>query len=117
MTTLKFYYNGIKASDGKLQKCSYSIGNLIAKYPAMTITIRAKNYNSFSSEVAAEFTIKNDSDGMTDYFENDCIRVLPDHPLYNDVLAAAQKANARKDVQYAAYMVKANAAVSERYGK
>lgn len=42
------------------------------------------------------FTVENDSDPMTDYFENDSIRVAPTHPLYAAVNAAweAQEAKA-----------------------
>ena len=43
MSNLKFFYNGIKASDGKLQRCHYSIGQL-KSHPAGTITIHARDY-------------------------------------------------------------------------
>ena len=47
----------------------------------------------FSREFREAFKVENDSDGMTDYFESDRIRVLPTHPLYEQVkkaLAARQ---------------------------
>lgn len=94
-TTLKFYYNGIKGSDGKLQKCSYSIGGLLHN-PAATIRIYACEYDRFSDEIRQQFTVQKDSDGQSDYFETDRISVLPDHPLYNNVLAAANKAKANE---------------------
>ena len=44
---LKFFYNGIKGSDGKLQKCWYSDGQLIG-FPVGTLTIYAREYSHFS---------------------------------------------------------------------
>jgi hypothetical protein len=83
--TLRFFWNGIKAGDGKLQPCSYSGAELLHS-PAGTITIYAKR--SFSAEVRQSFTVENDTDSMTDYFEHDRIRVRPNHPLYPQVKAA-----------------------------
>lgn len=86
-----FYWNGIKDEKGaKLQKVSYSDGKL-TNHPEGTITIYGCNYSSFSKKVNENFRVKNDSDGMTDYFENSSIRVLPTHPLYNDIKAAMLK--------------------------
>lgn len=91
---LKFFYNGIKANGGALQKCHYSIGNLV-NFPAGTITIYAKDYSGFDSAVKKAFTVENNSETMTDYFETDKIRVLPTHPLYAEVLAALEKGQER----------------------
>lgn len=87
---LKFYYNGIKGSSGKLQKCHYSDGQLI-NFPAGTLSIYAKEYTPFDAEVNAAFDVKNDSDYQTDYVVSDIIRVKPDHPMYAQVLDALQK--------------------------
>ncbi len=87
--TFKFLWNGIKVNSGKLQKASYSIGNLL-NAPEGTITIYASTYHGFSREVWEAFDVRNDSDSMTDYFEKDRVRVRPDHPLYAQVLKAAQ---------------------------
>ena len=91
---LKFFYNGIKDSDGKLQKAQYGLGPWTT-LPSDTITIYAKRYRSFSKEVQQAFTVENNSDSRTDYFENDKIRVSSTHPLYAEVKAAALKAQAR----------------------
>lgn len=96
---LKLYYNGIKGTDGKLQKCMYSMGGY-AKLPQGTITIYAKEYKRFSAEIREQFAVENNSDGMTDYFETDRIRVLPDHPLYPNVLAALQKREQRSEAKW-----------------
>jgi hypothetical protein len=99
--TLKFFWNGIKANGGKLQKCFYSNSALL-HHPAGTITIYARDYSRFSSEVRSQFIVENDSDIMTDYFEEDRIRVLPDHPLYAQVKAACDARTERYATKHAA---------------
>ena len=89
---LRFFYNGIKASDGKLQRCWYSDSQL-RNHPAGTITIYARD--SFSKEVCGEFIVENDSDMMTDYFEHDRIRVEPDDMHYAKVKEALGYQQAR----------------------
>jgi len=96
---LKFFYNGIKASDGKLQKCSYSKGY---SHDPQAITIYARNYNRFCKEIRAQFTVENNTDSMTDYFEEDRIRVNADHPLYAQVAAAEAQKAARWEKRMAA---------------
>lgn len=93
---LKFYWNGIKEDGGKLQGCHYSEGVLI-NHPAGTITIYGKRYRGFSAGVHAAFIVENNSDSMTDYFENDTIRVEPSHPLYAAVRAAVIAQRAHND--------------------
>jgi len=96
---MKFFYNGIKDSSGKLYKAWYSVGRL-TNYPEGTITIYAKNYDRFSAEIAQHFEIENDTDLQTDYFEDDKIRVQPSHRLYSLVLEAAQKQEDRNAKRY-----------------
>lgn len=86
---LKFYWNGIKQDGGKIQRCFYSDGQL-ARHPEGTITIYGRDYTGFSPELQDAFKVENDTDIMTDYFENDRIRVEPSHPLYGQVSAALQ---------------------------
>ena len=86
---IQFFWNGIKVNGGKLQRCYYSDGALVNS-PAGTITLYAKDYSGFSAEVAETFTVKNDSDSQTDYFEKDRARVEPSHPLYGQVWKALQ---------------------------
>jgi hypothetical protein len=87
---IRFFYNGIKGEDGKLQKCSYSSTEL-KNYPKGTITIDAQGRTVFSEEIKADFEVINDTDIMTDYHDNDKIRVTPSHPRYSDVLEALKK--------------------------
>ena len=93
MTTFKFFWNGIKVDGGKLQKASFSMPGSYATWsglPDGTVTIYAKHYTGFSAEVWEAFDVRNESDGMTDYFETDRIRVKPDHPLFAQVVAAVK---------------------------
>lgn len=53
-----------------------------------TIKITPRKY-SFPAEMLAAFVIENNSDSQTDYFERDSIRLLPGHPMYAEVKAAA----------------------------
>lgn len=85
---LKFQTHGIKTSKG-LERCSYSVSTLINDKKC--ITIYGKNYKSFSSEIRAAFTVENNTEIMTDYFEDDMIRVYPEHPLFKQVAEAAMK--------------------------
>lgn len=102
--TIKFYYNGIKDEKGaKLQKAHYSKGDLL-NYPKDTITIyeEVRCYVPFSKKVKELFEVENNSDVMTDYFETSCIRVVPTHPLYNEVNEAWKKQEARAKARYRA---------------
>lgn len=94
-TQLKFIWNGIKGSDGKLQKCSYSAG-MLKNFPMGTVSIYAKDYTRFSAEIREAFIVENNSDSRADYFDFDTIRVIPSHPLYCDVLGAMGAQNMRQ---------------------
>ena len=111
---LKFFYNGIKSNGGKLQKAHYTVGNLGERYPENTITIYARDYSRFCADVRANFTVHNDTDSMTDYFDSDRIRVTPDHPLYAQVMVAVQAQEAHSKKRQAAWMARhyPNAAVA-----
>ena len=102
---LKFYWNGIKEDGGKLQRAWYSFGNLL-NHPADTITIYGRDYKSFSAGVQAAFVVENDSDMQTDYFEQDRIRVHSDHPLYAEVFAAYEKAQAHSKARHVKWVAR-----------
>jgi len=97
---LRFYWNGIKASDGKLQRCSYSGGPYIG-YPDGTVTVYAKDYRRFSAEVREASTVENGTDTQTDYFENDRFRVQPGHHLYDAIREAMKAGEAHRERQHA----------------
>jgi len=87
---LKFFYNGLKTSSGKLEKASYSVGPYTPESGLSedTITITAREYLRFSSEIQEAFVVTNRTDTKTDFFDHDRIRVLPSHPLYPQIKAA-----------------------------
>jgi len=100
---IKFFYNGLKVNGSKLYKAHYSIGNLTPQaqekhgYNDKTITIYARDYLRFPQEVRNAFTVENNTDMMTDYFEKDRIRVKEDHPLYDQVYKAVLAAKAHQE--------------------
>ena len=49
--------------------------------PAELIKVRPKR-GYFPAEFKAALTVENNSDSRTDYFEADCIRLMPGHALY-----------------------------------
>lgn len=87
---ITFLKTGIKVDDTKVQRVSYSDGELI-HYPKGTITIYAKPGVRFSDAVREAFVVENNSDMREDYFEWDRIRVVPTHPLYNFVKSAMER--------------------------
>jgi hypothetical protein len=87
---LKFFYNGLKASDGKLEKAHYSAGPYTPESGLSddTISITAREYMRFSAEIQAAFVVVNHTDTMSDFFDKDRIRVTSSHALYPQVKAA-----------------------------
>lgn len=74
--------------DGKRVGVNYFKGPWIGINQA-TIKIRPRKGRCFPQVVRSAFEIENNSDSQTDYFEADCIRVLPGHPLYEQIKAVA----------------------------
>uniref|UniRef100_A0A6H1ZH10 Uncharacterized protein n=1 Tax=viral metagenome TaxID=1070528 RepID=A0A6H1ZH10_9ZZZZ len=85
---IRFVWNGIKI-DGKLHRAWYSTSKLINS-PEGTITIYSKEYYPGIPEIEG-LQVQNDSDGMTDYFEKDRIRVEPSNSHYSAVVEAVKK--------------------------
>lgn len=83
-TGVKFYWNGLKINGGDLIKCSYGVND------DGSVNLWADGYGD---ELPRDlFTVRNDSDIMTDYFDKDRATVGTDHPLYKYVRFAAYKA-------------------------
>lgn len=74
--------------NGKRVGVNYFTGPWIGIDQA-TIKIRPRRGSTFPASFRDVFAVENNSDSQTDYFEADCIRVLPGHPLYDQVKAAA----------------------------
>jgi hypothetical protein len=77
--------------NGKRTRVSYVTGPWVDGVDPATIKIRPWTGNHFGAEVRKAFAVENNSDAMTDYFEGDCIRLLPGHPLYDAANAAAPR--------------------------
>ena len=90
MNNIKFFYNGLKVDNGKLQKAHYSFQQSCDSVKA-EITIYGKHYVDFSKEVSEIFEVQNDTDMMTDYFEQDRIRVSPMNIMFKQVAEAYVK--------------------------
>lgn len=88
MTAVKINAKHITVA-GKRIGVTYSAGPWVPGVNPDLIKIRPRR-SSFPAEMRQAFTIENNSDGMTDYFERDSIRVLPGHPLYEQIKAVAQ---------------------------
>lgn len=90
-TAIKFYWNGLKVNgEKKMIRCGYSINNNVNH--AECVTIYARDYDDLPRDV---FTVRNDTDIYTDYFDRDSTVLTPDHPLYKYALYAAAKAEIR----------------------
>ena len=92
---VRIYWNGIKIDGGKLIRCGYSLNNNADGAPS--VSIYARDYNNLPRDL---FTVENDSDSYSDYFEEDHARLGPDHPLFKYFRYAAEKAQARMDRPY-----------------
>ena len=87
-TSIKFYYNGLRLNGSRaLVKCSYSIDNS-RRTASPCVTICADRGGSLPRDL---FPVENDTDIMTDYFDNDRATITADHPLYPFARAAAVK--------------------------
>lgn len=86
--SIKFYYNGLRLNGSRaLVKCSYSIDNS-RRTASPCVTICADRGGSLPRDL---FPVENDTDIMTDYFDNDHTTITADHPLYPFARAAAVK--------------------------
>lgn len=98
---VKFMWNGIKV-DGVLYRGHYYCGAYTEQsgIPYGTITIYAKDYSVDFPEIDG-LKIINESDGQTDYFEKDRIRVFPNNKYYEQVKAAFKKQNEHNEKRFA----------------
>lgn len=74
--------------NGKRAGIRITAGPWVAGVPADLIKVRPRK-NSFPVEFRAALVIENNSDMREDYFEKDCIRLMPGHPLYEMAKAVA----------------------------
>jgi hypothetical protein len=94
-TSLRFYYNGIKANAGaKLEKAHFTGSEQM-------VVIYGRHYASFSRAISEALNVKNDSDIMTDYFVNDRICLTPEHRYFAAAYAALQASEAKTEARRA----------------
>lgn len=98
-TTIKFFNNGIRINGSReLCKVFYSLDGRHDGKPCVMIYERSNNY---SIRIPRDlFAVVNDSDIMTDYFEDDRAAVFADHPLYGFVRACAIRAWLKQEEPY-----------------
>jgi len=97
MTTtnnIKFFYNGLKVSEGALIKGHWSLieawvnaGRQIETH----IVMYCRDYASLPEAVRNEFKVENNTDITTDYFEQDRVRIHMSHPRFFDAAEALRK--------------------------
>lgn len=83
-TGIRFYWNGIKVDGKPLIPCYISMNK-----KSGVVSITAREYSG--TLPAKYFDVENNSDAMTDYFEKDHVKVMPEHPLYRFARYAALK--------------------------
>lgn len=79
---IRFYWNGLKVN-GEFLKCS-----ILADADGQAVTI----YGHYTHLPREFFEVANNSDSMTDYYEDDRATINEDHPLYCFARHAALKA-------------------------
>ena len=90
---IRFFYNGMKCGDGnngELEKARFWIQS------DESIMVYADSYCAFSKEIQETFSVKNDSDHMTDYFCKDSFSILPSDKHYTDAMLAVTSYDLRK---------------------
>lgn len=92
--SIRFFWNGIKVNGGKLIRCFY-----LTDSSSDSVTISARDYDHLPRDL---FTVKNETDLYTDYFDSDSATITPAHPLYKYARAAALKSAMRGEPEYIA---------------
>lgn len=81
------FSKGFLTINGKRCGVTYSHGCWVEGVNPDTIKVRPKKY-SFPAEFNEALKVENNSDGMTDYFEKDSLRLVPGDALYEAAKAA-----------------------------
>lgn len=87
MLTIKFNKYHVTNGTDKA-RCHYSLDNRVDGRKC--VTIYAKDYDRALGRIFADGEYKNDSDSMTDYFDQGRVVLFEDHPLYAIARARAE---------------------------
>lgn len=97
ISSIKFFYNGLRLNGSRtLCRVGYSLD-----LDAQTVTIYARSGETLPREL---FTVENDTDLYTDYFDNDRATLTQAHPLYKFAAYAAARADLRRQNARADYL-------------
>lgn len=97
ISSIKFFYNGLRLNGSRtLCRVGYSLD-----LDAQTVTIYARSGETLPHEL---FTVENDTDLYTDYFDNDRATLTQAHPLYKFAAYAAARADLRRQNARADYL-------------
>ena len=77
------------SANGKRCGVNVSAGPWVSGVNPEQVKIYCKK-GLFPNEIKEAFNVINNSDTMEDYFENDQIKLLPGHPLYESAKAISQ---------------------------
>lgn len=95
----RYHFNGIKIDGGPLSKGHWSFTRswttVTDRVIPNQLTLYGKDLNDFDPAVSKLFTVENDTDGMTDYYEDDRIRIPADHPEFPAAIQAWAKQQER----------------------
>ena len=91
-------FNRYNVTDGTTKaRVHYSLDNHVSGKPC--VMIFAKDYNSGLGRLIPN-GYKNDTDGMTDYFEEGNVRLFEDHKHYQAARKTAEIAKAKDDAAW-----------------
>mgnify|MGYP000089798772 FL=1 len=97
ISSIKFFYNGLRLNGSRsLVRVGYSLD-----LDAQTVTIYARSGETLPREL---FTVENDTDLYTDYFDDDRAELTQAHPLYKFAAYAAARADLRRQNARADYL-------------
>lgn len=102
---IKIFWNGVKLN-GELQKFYFSMNGENVSF------IDNERYGRATMPKECGLVVINNSDSMTDYFEEDHGYITPEHPLYKFFAHAARQAR----IHYCKSQIKQNERMAKKYG-
>lgn len=94
--TIQFnLYNVRNSENGQTVRIDYSLDNHISGRPCVAIRGRTC-LEKLTPVFGKSAGVENNSDMMTDYHEDDCLRLFEDHPMYAQARAVAERLKAKR---------------------